>query len=51
VAPKAEFTPRNVQTEEERVTQTFAVKVMLDEVEPYLRPGVTAEVRLDLPSP
>jgi HlyD family secretion protein len=48
VAPQAEFTPRNVQTEEERVTQTFAVKVVLDEVEPYLRPGVTAEVNLDL---
>jgi HlyD family secretion protein len=48
VAPQAEFTPRNVQTEEERITQTFAVKVMLDEIEPYLRPGVTAEVTLDL---
>jgi HlyD family secretion protein len=48
IAPKAEFTPRNVQTEEERVTQTFAVKVTLDEVESYLRPGVTAEVYLDL---
>jgi membrane fusion protein YbhG len=47
VSPKAEFTPRNVQTEEERVTQTFAVKVQLDEVEPFLRPGVTAEVSLD----
>ncbi|MFO1518808.1 MAG: efflux RND transporter periplasmic adaptor subunit [bacterium] len=50
VAPKAEFTPRNVQTEEERVTQTFAVKVSLDETEPYLRPGVTAEVSLNLES-
>jgi membrane fusion protein YbhG len=48
IAPKAEFTPRNVQTLEERVTQTFAVKIELDEREPYLRPGVTAEVTLDL---
>ncbi len=48
VAPKAEFTPRNVQTPEERVTQTFAVKVRLDHPEPWLRPGVAADVTLDL---
>ena len=48
VSPQAEFTPRNVQTAEERVTQTFAVKVALDEVENYLRPGVAADVTLKL---
>ncbi|MDL1872234.1 HlyD family efflux transporter periplasmic adaptor subunit [Deltaproteobacteria bacterium PRO3] len=48
ISPAAEFTPRNVQTPEERVTQTFAVKVTLDEVEPYLRPGVAADVALPL---
>ena len=48
IAPKAEFTPRNVQTSEERVTQVFAIKVTLDETEPWLRPGVAAEVTLDL---
>ena len=47
VAPQAEFTPRNVQTPEERVTQTFAVKVTLDEPEPFLRPGVAADVTLE----
>lgn len=46
IAPQAEFTPRNVQTPEERVTQTFAVKVTLKEAPAYLRPGVAAEVRL-----
>jgi HlyD family secretion protein len=50
ISPKAEFTPRNVQTEEERVTQTFAVKIKLDEREAYLRPGVNADVFLDLTS-
>ena len=44
IAPKAEFTPRNVQTPEERVTQTFAVKIRLDHPETYLRSGVAADV-------
>jgi HlyD family secretion protein len=44
VAPKAEFTPRNVQTTEERVTQTFAVKVRVEKPEQFLRPGVSADV-------
>ena len=48
IAPRAEFTPRNVQTPEERVTQTFAVKVALDEADPSLRPGVAANVQLSL---
>lgn len=46
VSPQAEFTPRNVQTPEERVTQTFAVKVNLDDIEDFVRPGVAAEVTL-----
>jgi HlyD family secretion protein len=44
IAPKAEFTPRNVQTPEERVTQTFGVKVRIEKPEPWLRPGVSADV-------
>jgi Multidrug resistance efflux pump len=48
ISSQAEFTPRNVQTPEERVTQTFAVKITLNEKEPYLRPGVSAEVTLPL---
>jgi multidrug resistance efflux pump len=46
ISPTAEFTPRNVQTPDERATQTFAVKVMLDEHDPNLRPGVSADVSL-----
>ena len=48
IAPRGEFTPRNVQTPEERVTQTFAVKVTLDQPESFLRPGVAADVLLTL---
>lgn len=49
IAPEAEFTPRNVQTPEERVTQTFAVKVYLEHAPEFLRPGVPADVFLSLP--
>ncbi|HSA60222.1 MAG TPA: HlyD family efflux transporter periplasmic adaptor subunit [bacterium] len=48
IAPQAEFTPRNVQSEDERVTQTFAVKVALDRPEPWLKPGIAADVTLKL---
>ncbi len=48
VAPQAEFTPRNVQTPEERVTQTFAVKIYLDQPSDALRVGVPADVTLQL---
>lgn len=46
VATQAEFTPRNVQTQEERITQTFAVKISLDQPPDFLRPGVAADVSL-----
>ncbi len=45
IATKAEFTPRNVQTTEERVTQAFAVKVSFDNPDLSIRPGVAADVR------
>lgn len=49
ISPKAQFTPRNVQTPEERVTQTFAVKVELNQPKPFMRAGVPADVWLHLP--
>lgn len=48
VSPQSEFTPRNVQTHEERVTVTFAVKVTLDSPSTDLRPGIFGDVVLDL---
>jgi len=41
---KAEFTPRNVQTPEERVNQVFGVKVRLEDPERHLRAGMAADV-------
>ena len=48
IASQAEFTPRNVQTTEERVLQTFAVKVDIDHPPEFLRPGVACDVTIDL---
>ena len=47
IATKAEFTPRNVQTAEERVTQAFAVKVAVDDAGLQAHPGVAADVRFN----
>ena len=43
IASAAEFTPRNVQTQEERVHMVFAVKILLDNHEDFLRPGMPAD--------
>ncbi len=47
IADKAEFTPRNVQTPEERVTQTIAVKITVDDPDENLHAGVAADVRFN----
>ena len=47
IADKAEFTPRNVQTPQERVTQTFAVKIAVDNADANLHAGVAADVKFD----
>ena len=41
---KAEFTPRNVQTAEDRIKQVFGVKVRLDNKEDQLRAGMSADI-------
>ncbi len=40
----AEFTPRNVQTVEERIKQVFGVKVRLENPEEQLQAGMSADV-------
>ena len=47
IAQEAEFTPRNVQTREERVKLVYAVRVEItDDPAFQLKPGVPADVRL-----
>ncbi|MCS7286145.1 MAG: efflux RND transporter periplasmic adaptor subunit [Anaerolineae bacterium] len=43
ISPEAEFTPRSVQTKEERITQVFRVQVKLPNPDHKLKPGMYAE--------
>ena len=43
---EAEFTPKNVQTREERTRLVFGVKVRFPNPDRVLKPGMTVEVRL-----
>ncbi len=43
IASEAEFTPKNIQTQEERVHMVFAVKVHLDNIGHLLKPGMPAD--------
>jgi len=47
IADEAEFTPRNVQTEEGRRTMVFAVELSVMDPEQKLRPGMPASVSFD----
>ena len=45
VASQAEFTPKNVQTRDERVKLVYKVKVALDNGDGLFKPGMPAEAR------
>lgn len=52
IGGEAEFTPRNVQTEEERTKLVYPVKVrIVDDPDFELKPGIPADVTLGSPSP
>ncbi|MBC7249123.1 MAG: efflux RND transporter periplasmic adaptor subunit [Anaerolineae bacterium] len=46
IATEAEFTPKNVQTKEERVNVVFAVEVRLPNPDHALKPGIPADAVL-----
>lgn len=46
IAQQAEFTPKNVQTAEERVNMVFAVRVRLPNPDHLLKPGMPADAIL-----
>jgi HlyD family secretion protein len=46
IAPRAEFTPRNVQTAAERARLVYRVKVTTDNREGILKPGMPVDVEL-----
>ena len=48
ISPKAEFTPRNVQTAEERSRLVYRVKVSVDNAKGVLKTGMPVEAELPL---
>lgn len=46
ISPKAEFTPKVVQTKDERVNLVYAVKVSVADTDGSLKIGMPAEIRL-----
>jgi HlyD family secretion protein len=49
VSPQAEFTPRNVQTAEERSKLVYRIKVSVDNRDGVLKPGMPVDAELALP--
>lgn len=45
ISPRAEFTPKNVQTKDERAKLVYAVKIELGDGEGALKPGMPADAR------
>jgi HlyD family secretion protein len=48
IADEAEYTPRNVQTEEERQTTVYAVELRVLDLDGKLKPGMPADVVFEL---
>ncbi|MCX5896948.1 MAG: efflux RND transporter periplasmic adaptor subunit, partial [Proteobacteria bacterium] len=44
ISTEAEFTPKNIQTKEERVKLVYAVKVQIDNTKELLKVGMPADV-------
>jgi HlyD family secretion protein len=50
ISNKAEFTPKNIQTKEERTTQVFGIKVKIPNPDDKLKPGMPADAVIYLNS-
>ena len=48
ISPEAEFTPKNIQTKEERVKLVFGVKIELDNPDQELKLGMPADAILEM---
>ena len=46
ISPVAEFTPKNVQTKEERTKLVFGVKIQVENLDGALKPGLPADARI-----
>jgi len=50
ISPTAEFTPKNVQTKEERTKLVFAVKIRVPNPDGILKPGLPADAQATIPA-
>lgn len=48
ISEQAEFTPKNIQTKEERVNQVFEVKVNISNSDLKLKPGMPADAEIEI---
>ena len=48
ISPEAEFTPKNIQTKDERTKLVFAIKIKIDNSEHFLKPGMPADAQIRL---
>jgi HlyD family secretion protein len=48
IADKAEFTPKDIQTKEERINQVYRLKITLPNTDRVLKPGMPADAYLSL---
>lgn len=48
ISSQAEFTPKNVQTQKERVNLVFRVKIQIDNQDGILKPGIPADIEFTL---
>ncbi len=48
ISPEAEFTPKNIQTKDERTKLVFAVKIKIDNPAFELKPGMPADAEIKL---
>lgn len=48
ISSNAEFTPKSVQTNKERVTLVYRIKIDIDNPNHELKPGMPADARIDL---
>lgn len=48
ISDRAEFTPKNIQTKEERMNTVFEVKVRIQDAEGVIKPGMPVDIRFEL---
>lgn len=48
ISDKAEFTPKNIQTKDERINEVFAVEILLKNDEGIFKPGMPADAILKI---